>query len=108
MTKHEHRLLQKMTTTQTKLESAGRQCARGYDGVSDTPDQANHAIELATNYALQRLYQRRLSQLKRAQMRNSIGQYGICELCNTQIHPDRLNLVPHVTLCIKCQRRVEQ
>ena len=108
MTKQEYQLFQETTAAQTGLASFQRQCACGFDGVSDALDQANHAIELATNYALQRLYYRRLSQLKQVRTRISTGQYGICESCNTQISPDRLDLVPHATLCVKCQRRVEQ
>ncbi len=32
------------------------------------------------------------------------GTYGICEHCGTAINPERLEIVPLASLCIKCAR----
>jgi RNA polymerase-binding protein DksA len=36
------------------------------------------------------------------------GTYGICERCGEPIPPDRLEVRPEATLCVKCQADVER
>ena len=36
------------------------------------------------------------------------GQYGICERCGSEIPPERLEVKPEATLCVKCQGEVER
>ena len=36
------------------------------------------------------------------------GEYGDCLKCGNEILPERLNIVPHATLCRICARQVEQ
>jgi DnaK suppressor protein len=36
------------------------------------------------------------------------GMYGICERCGKPIDPDRLEVVPETTYCIKCKQIVER
>lgn len=33
------------------------------------------------------------------------GAYGVCERCHGPISPERLAVLPHTTLCIKCARQ---
>jgi RNA polymerase-binding transcription factor DksA len=33
------------------------------------------------------------------------GAYGVCERCHNSISPERLAVLPHTTLCIKCARQ---
>ncbi|MGD9153894.1 MAG: TraR/DksA C4-type zinc finger protein [Bacillota bacterium] len=35
------------------------------------------------------------------------GIYGICEDCGREISPERLEALPHTTLCLECQHREE-
>jgi DnaK suppressor protein len=104
MSQREDRLLQEMNQVRAFLQLISDRCGRGCDGGSDILDQANHAVELATDRALRRLYQEELRRLKRAWARIGMGQYGICESCGSQIDPARLDLVPYATLCVRCQR----
>jgi RNA polymerase-binding transcription factor DksA len=104
MTQRECRLVQEMNQVQAFLQLISGRCAQGCDGGSDILDQANHTVELATNRALRRLHQEKLRQLESAWARIRTGQYGICESCGVQIDPARLDLMPHATLCARCQR----
>lgn len=104
ITQQGYRLLQEMSQVRASLQCINGRCAQGCDGGSDTVDQANHAVELATDRALCHLYQEKLKQLERAWTRFCTGQYGICESCGDQIDPARLNLVPHTALCVRCQQ----
>jgi RNA polymerase-binding transcription factor DksA len=37
----------------------------------------------------------------------SDGEYGICESCQEDIDPRRLEAEPTVTLCVQCQKEIE-
>lgn len=34
------------------------------------------------------------------------GSYGICERCEEQIEPERLEILPNSSLCVKCAQKV--
>ncbi|HOM17257.1 MAG TPA: TraR/DksA family transcriptional regulator, partial [Thermoguttaceae bacterium] len=51
---------------------------------------------------------RELAQIENALERMRSGQYGICESCGHSIALARLQALPYATLCIKCQRELEQ
>jgi RNA polymerase-binding transcription factor len=36
------------------------------------------------------------------------GTYGVCQECGRQISAERLEARPEATLCVECQRRLEQ
>jgi len=36
------------------------------------------------------------------------GTYGICERCGEPISPERLEVKPEATLCVKCQAEVDR
>ena len=46
--------------------------------------------------------------IQQALKRQAEGRYGICEDCDQQIDPERLAVRPQATLCIDCQRRLEE
>lgn len=35
------------------------------------------------------------------------GTYGVCESCDQEIEPERLEALPSTSLCIECNRREE-
>jgi len=35
------------------------------------------------------------------------GTYGVCESCDQEIEPERLEALPSTSLCIECKRREE-
>lgn len=67
--------------------------------------------DLARNFALreQRLALRdvekvQLTRIEKALQRISDGTYGICAGCGEAIAPERLEIIPYATLCIRCQQ----
>lgn len=50
----------------------------------------------------------RASEIKTALGKMDRGDYGICENCHQPIAPDRLEALPFVTLCIRCQALAER
>lgn len=43
-----------------------------------------------------------LNSIERALQKMRLGQYGICEQCGRDIHPGRLEAVPHTDKCLQC------
>lgn len=68
-----------------------------FDAGSD--EMASHLAELDS---------RELGQIERALTRLKQGTYGACEACTQKIPIGRLNALPYTTLCIDCQREMEQ
>jgi DnaK suppressor protein len=48
---------------------------------------------------------RELDEVNAALRRLSAGEYGICEVCESQIGPARLRALPWARLCIRCAER---
>jgi DnaK suppressor protein len=68
-------------------------------------DDASEAFEQAKELALHQNAEQLLSQVKAALARFDQGTYGICEQCGQDIDPARLEALPYVTLCLRCQQR---
>jgi DnaK suppressor protein len=81
---------------------------RGEDTTGDSADVAFEAgsDEMASHLA--ELDSRELEQIDRALGRLKQGTYGVCEGCAQKIPVGRLNALPYSTLCIECQREMEQ
>lgn len=74
---------------------------------SDSADVAfdSSGEEIASQLA--ELESRELAQIERAIKRLKSGTYGLCEGCGCKIPVARLNALPYSTLCISCQREME-
>ena len=70
-------------------------------------DDATEAFEQAKDLALLQNAQRLLEQVRDALERLDDGTYGQCESCGESIDPARLEALPHATLCLRCQQRLE-
>jgi DnaK suppressor protein len=46
-------------------------------------------------------------EIERAIEKIDSGTYGYCEICNKAINPDRLQFLPYVTMCVRCQELAE-
>jgi DnaK suppressor protein len=82
---------------------------RGNEGASGDPADAafeSSGDEMASHLA--ELDSRELGQIERALLRLKQGTYGVCESCSQKIPVGRLNALPYSTLCIDCQREMEQ
>jgi len=70
-------------------------------------DDATEAFEQAKDLALLQNAQRLLQQVRDALGQLDDGTYGKCVNCGDPIDPARLEALPYVTLCLRCQQRLE-
>jgi len=80
----------------------------GGDASGDEADAAFETGSDEMNSQLAALESRELNQIERALRRLKEGSYGKCEVCAGKIPVGRLNILPYTTVCIKCQRELEQ
>jgi DnaK suppressor protein len=69
-------------------------------------DDASEAFEQAKELALHQNAQRLLLQVDAALARFDQGSYGLCTHCGEEIDPARLEALPYVALCMRCQQRL--
>jgi DnaK suppressor protein len=50
----------------------------------------------------------RLAVIDQALARIAAGKYGICDNCSRPIARERMEAMPHATLCIQCQSKSEK
>jgi DnaK suppressor protein len=73
---------------------------------SDEPVDPN-SLEKEISSQLAEVESRELARTEVALERMSEGQYGVCEVCLTNIPMARLLALPYATRCIRCQREFE-
>ena len=78
---------------------------------NQTGDTADAAFDAGSNEISSQLAEieaRELNQVQRALARLKQGTYGSCEVCTVKIPVARLNALPYSTMCIGCQRELEE
>jgi len=70
-------------------------------------DDATEVYEQAKELALHENARQLLDQVIDALDRFEQGTYGICENCGEEIDPARLEALPYVNLCLRCQQRLK-
>jgi DnaK suppressor protein len=90
------------------VELADLSRGKGSQPAGDAADAAFDASGEEIASQLAELEGRELAQVERALRRLKAGTYGKCEVCAAKIPVARLNALPFSTLCIKCQREMEQ
>jgi DnaK suppressor protein len=63
---------------------------------------ASTVYEWEMNLALRESAEAKIKSIKLALDRLYQGDYGLCEACGEPIDPDRLEILPHTTLCVQC------
>ncbi len=58
--------------------------------------------------ASERRRKNELNALDAALKRIELGEYGLCNQCDNEINPKRLEIYPAVTLCIQCASALEE
>jgi len=71
---------------------------------SEAIDLAQAAADRDTSEALRHLLDELQQDVERALARLAAGSYGICEDCSQSISPERLQVLPEATRCVRCQR----
>jgi DnaK suppressor protein len=74
----------------------------------DSIDAAADIYEREKTLAIIQTLQNKLLAIERALRAAEKGSYGICEICGQPIDPERLEVMPHTTTCIKCQAKLER
>jgi len=57
------------------------------------------------NLALKQSLENKARSIKAALRKVEEGSYGICKECGGPISPERLAVLPHTTICVKCARK---
>ncbi|GAA4427148.1 TraR/DksA family transcriptional regulator [Bremerella cremea] len=74
----------------------------------DVVDFALDSVQDELSSQLAEVESRELASIDTALERIKEGKYGECEGCTTSIPIARLQALPYATLCIKCQRELEE
>jgi DnaK suppressor protein len=76
-------------------------------GNADTGDAASGAIQEFESLNVAQLQARELRQIDGAIERIDAGTFNVCEECEGPIGRARLEALPHATLCVSCQQKLE-
>lgn len=79
----------------------GREGAKD-DGM-DTYDLASEERDREISFILSDRERDKLKAVEEALERIEDGSYGICEMCDSEIAPARLEALPFTRLCVSCQ-----
>jgi DnaK suppressor protein len=78
------------------------------DATGDSADAAFEADSDGVSSQLAELDSRELSRIERALVRLKQGKYGTCESCKGKIALTRMHALSYATLCINCERQMEE
>jgi len=108
-------LLDERKRVQDALEYIRSEEPRGADDDQQEMNLDNHPAENASVTLDQEIddtlgenSQHLLAEIDSALARIENGTYGACVRCGNQIAPERLEAVPHVSLCIDCKLQDER
>lgn len=71
-------------------------------------DLGNETFEAEKNFSFRTREKFLLSEVQTALNKISKGNYGICEVCHTEIDRERLEVRPYSRLCVDCENDLEQ
>jgi len=74
----------------------------------DTYDLASEERNREINLILSDRDRDKLHAIEDALERIEAGSYGICEMCEEEIAPERLEALPFTRLCVTCQGELEK
>ena len=74
----------------------------------DTYDLASEERDREINLILSDRDREKLQAIEDALERIDSGDYGICEMCEEEIAPERLEALPFTRLCVSCQGDLEK
>ena len=94
-----------------RTELSGALRNRGDIAVQKTPDLLEE-VQLAADrdMVIHNLHRESglLRQVKAALARIADGSYGVCQHCEEEIRPKRLEAVPWAAYCVRCQEAVDR
>ncbi len=100
MSSERERLEQALEETLAEIEHLNRKLADKADyGIGEG---GSTIYEWEFNLALRQSLEAKAKSIRAALRKMQDGNYGICEVCGQEIDVERLAVLPHTTLCIKC------
>jgi RNA polymerase-binding transcription factor DksA len=105
----QQRLEQELEVLEERTRNASEsERATELSGYDDHPaDLASETFELEKERALQESIEAMLARVRTALSKIERGTYGICDACGQEISKERLTALPHATLCVIDQSRME-
>jgi len=101
---HLREFIDRTTFSGDQRESAGELSA-----VDQHPaDSADVTMQREVDYTIKGIVEEEVHHIQQALKRQAQGRYGICDDCDEAIDPARLEVRPQSTLCITCQRKMEE
>jgi DnaK suppressor protein len=80
----------------------------GEDGIPDSGDVAAYSYSKEVLMGLGENERTKLRLVEEALGKIAEGLYGVCERCEGQIPPKRLDLLPFTRYCVQCQSQLEK
>jgi len=68
-------------------------------------EEATESLELEKRLALEKQVAEHLAEVEHALQKFEEGTYGLCDSCGQSIAPDRLEALPHASLCVACKEK---
>jgi len=90
-------LEQVLENMQNEIREIGRCEAK------DDLDFASYSNDVSRDVILYENQLRELKEIEYALSKIEKGTYGICEMCDTEIREERLEIKPHAQYCIECK-----
>lgn len=97
------RLKIELDDLQTNVEAA--EVIREGSPFGKREEEATESFELEKRLALQKQVRTNLNEIEHALEKFKNGTYGLCDICGQLISPERLEAVPHATLCLNCKAK---
>jgi RNA polymerase-binding transcription factor DksA len=90
---------------QTKASATPAEERRDGSPFGKREEEATQSFELEKRLALEKQIKENLAAVERALEKLDKGTYGLCDICGKTIAPDRLEALPHATLCLNCKAK---
>ena len=104
-----HRYTEIWSDIQRELDKHGeQQYSDLIQGAGDPEDAATAQVLVDLNLSEIERDAEELKAIQDALARLRRGDYGFCQRCGEEIAPKRLEALPHATLCVECQTRLER
>lgn len=91
----------------SQVHAAGSASESGGYG-NHMADDASETFELEKNLAIEKNLRDLLAKVNRGLHKFEAGTYGLCDECGQIIPEERLEALPHASLCIGCKARQEK
>ena len=100
MSSEQERLEQALVETLSTIDELHKKLANKADyGIGKG---GSTIYEWEFNLARRQSLEAKAKSIRAALRKMQNGSYGICEMCDQEIDAERLTVLPHTTLCIKC------